>query len=250
MCMTVQPEANGVCHVLLEDPDLAECVPEERREQVARTCMVRELYFDRGSWSGQRPDMPHEIGMLMVDGLMMRRVGVDGRFGAELIGRGDVLSPWHDEHEVRMLPLEHAWTVLQPTRLAVLDERFARLLGRYPNLTTRLMSRALRRSRNLAIAVAIIHHARVDARIQMLLWHLAGRFGRVRGDGVIVPVRLTHAQIAELVAARRPTVTSALSKLASDGRVRSVGGAWLLSGEPPGELAEAGRNGPHIPPGN
>jgi CRP-like cAMP-binding protein len=178
--------------------------------------------------------------MLVVDGLMIRRVGINGRFGAELLGRGDLLSPWHDEHEIRMLRINQNWTVLQPTRLAVLDERFARLLGRYPKLTSRLVSRAVRRSRNLAVNMAIIHHARVDVRLHMLLWQLAGRFGRVRGDGVVVPVRLTHAQLAELVAARRPTVTSALSELARAGQVRSVDGAWLLPGKPPRELPESG----------
>ncbi len=227
-----------LCHVLLEDPDLAEGVPAERREQVARSCAVRELRMATGPWNGARPEIPEEIAVLVLDGLMMRRVGVDGRFGAELLSRGDLLSPWHDEPEIRMLALSHSWTVLQPTRLAVLDERFARLLGRYPQLTTRLVSRAVRRSRNLAVNMAIVHHARVDVRVHMILWQLAGRFGRVRGDGVLVPVRLTHAQLAELVAARRPTVTSALSRLAASGQVRSLDSAWLLLGEPPGEGSE------------
>ena len=71
----------------------------------------------------------------------------------------------------------------------------------------------------------------------MLFWHLASRFGRVRADGVVVPLRLTHSILAELVAAQRPTVTSALSALAKRGRVRSLDGAWLLTGDPPGELA-------------
>jgi CRP/FNR family cyclic AMP-dependent transcriptional regulator len=134
------------------------------------------------------------------------------------------------------LPLASSWLIHEPSRLAVLDERFARLLGRYPKLASRLLGRALRRSRHLAVNMAIVHQARVDARLHMLLWHLAGRFGRVRGDGVILPLRLTHAMLAELVAARRPTVTSALAALAREGRVRLLDNAWLLSGEPPGEL--------------
>jgi CRP-like cAMP-binding protein len=85
--------------------------------------------------------------------------------------------------------------------------------------------------------MAIVHQARVDVRLHMLFWHLASRFGRVRGDGVIVPLRLTHALLAELVAARRPTVTSALSALAREGRVRSLDDGWLLCGDPPGEVA-------------
>ncbi len=230
--------ANGLCQVFLEDPDLADCVPKERREEVVRTCVVREVQIPPGQWSGRRPDIPDEIALLVVEGLIIRRVEVGGRSGAELLGRGDLLSPWQDEPEAGTLAVHHSWTVVQPARLAVLDERFTRLLGRYPTLTMRLMSRALRRSRNLAVNAAIVHHARVDSRLHLLFWHLAGRFGRVRGDGVLIPVRLTHAQLAELVAARRPTVTSALAQLAKDGRVQAVDGAWLLSGDPPAELAD------------
>jgi CRP-like cAMP-binding protein len=60
---------------------------------------------------------------------------------------------------------------------------------------------------------------------------------------VLVPLRLTHAILADLVAARRPTVTSALTELGREGLVQSVQEGWLLSGEPPGEI---GRNG-HMP---
>jgi hypothetical protein len=47
-------------------------------------------------------------------------------------------------------------------------------------------------------------------------------------------LRLTHSILAELVAARRPTVTSALSELSRNGLVRSVPEGWLLCGPPPG----------------
>jgi CRP/FNR family transcriptional regulator, cyclic AMP receptor protein len=228
--------AAGVCNVLLEDPDLAEALPAARREQVARACTMREVRMAPGSWSGEGQDFSGGIGVLVMQGLLIRRVGIDGRFGAELLSRGDLLRPWQED-DALTLPLASSWLIQAPTRLAVLDERFARLLGRYPSLTSRLLGRALRRSRHLAVNMAIVHQARVDIRLHMLFWHLASRFGRVRGDGVIVPLRLTHSVLAELVAARRPTVTSALSVLAREGQVRMLENAWLLSGEPPGELA-------------
>jgi CRP-like cAMP-binding protein len=99
------------------------------------------------------------------------------------------------------------------------------------------MARTVQRSRHLAVNLAIVHQARVDVRLHMMLWYLAGRWGRVRGDGIAVPIRLTHAVLADLVAARRPTVTSALTDLAKQGLVRPVDDGWLLAGEPPGELA-------------
>ena len=60
----------------------------------------------------------------------------------------------------------------------------------------------------------------------------------MRSEGVCLPLALTHTVLADLVAARRPTVTTALTELARQGLIGPVDGGWLLSGEPPGELLE------------
>jgi hypothetical protein len=178
------------------------------------------------------------VGILVLGGLLIRRVGIDGRFGAELLGEGDLLRPWQWESDSPTLPLETGWTIVEPARLALLDEEFARrCLGRYPELVSPLVGRAMQRARNLAVNMAIVHQARVDIRLHMLLWHLAGRWGRVRSEGTVLRMRLTHAVLADLVAARRPTVTSAISELVRGGRVQTSGDEWLLLGEPPSELA-------------
>jgi hypothetical protein len=44
--------------------------------------------------------------------------------------------------------------------------------------------------------------------------------------------------LADLVAARRPTVSTSLGDLARDGLVLTQSRGWLLTGEPPGELLE------------
>jgi CRP-like cAMP-binding protein len=84
--------------------------------------------------------------------------------------------------------------------------------------------------------MAIIHQPRIDKRVHMLLWELALRWGNVSRDGVRLPVRLTHATLAELVAARRPTVTKALGELADQELVMWTGEHWLLTGPAPTEL--------------
>jgi CRP-like cAMP-binding protein len=66
-----------------------------------------------------------------------------------------------------------------------------------------------------------------------LLWHLADRFGRVRPDGVALQIPLKHATMAKLLAATRPSVSTTLASLASQGRIeRLPDGGWLLKGEP------------------
>jgi hypothetical protein len=184
------------------------------------------------------PILPDGIGLLVLRGLLIRRVGIDGRFGAELLGESDLLRPWQGEDEPPSLPLTTGWRVLQPTLVALLDEDFARRLAPYPQVYGRLVARALERSRNLAIDMAIVHQARVEVRLHMIFWHLAERWGKVHSDGVRLPLRLTHSVLSELVAARRPTVTSALSELSKRGAICAVDGGWLLVGDPPGELLE------------
>jgi CRP/FNR family transcriptional regulator, cyclic AMP receptor protein len=226
-----------MCAPLREDPELAEVVPADRRQQAIEECTVQEIRLPSGPGSGPVvPRLDRGIGVLVLDGLLIRHVGIDGRFGAELLGETDLLRPWQVESDSPMLPLETGWSVVHPARLAVLDETFVQRLRRYPELATCLVARATQRARNLAVNMAIVHQARVDVRLRMLLWHLAGRWGRVRSDGTVVPLRLTHSLLAELVAARRPTVTSALSELARRGLVRALREAWLLYGEAPVEL--------------
>jgi CRP/FNR family cyclic AMP-dependent transcriptional regulator len=56
--------------------------------------------------------------------------------------------------------------------------------------------------------LAIVQQARVRIRVHMLFWHLASRWGYVGPEGTILPLPLTHDVLAQLVAARRPTVST------------------------------------------
>lgn len=224
----------NICWVLREDPELAEAIEPGRRSQAIDALVAREVKIPAGTWTGRAIPIDDGIGVLVLEGVMLHRVGIDGRFGAELVGEGDVLRAVHQDLDDPMLPLTVEWLILAPSRVAVLDERFVRQLARFPQVAGRLFGRSVLRSRQLAVNMAIVHQARVDVRLHLLFWQLAGRWGRVRADGVLVPLRLTHTVLADLVAARRPTVTSALSDLSRRGLVRAISDGWLLSGPPPG----------------
>jgi CRP/FNR family transcriptional regulator, cyclic AMP receptor protein len=236
---TRTPDQSQVCRVLDEDSELGDVVSPEHREQAARECLARTFAVPAGRWRAPQTALASEgIGLLVLRGLLIRRVGVDGRFGAELLGVGDLLRPWQREDEPPTLPVTTGWRVVEPARMAVLDARFAQRVGRYPPAIGCLVGRAVARSRNLAVNMAIVHQARVDVRLHMLFWQLAARWGKVRSDGVNLPLRLTHKVLADLAAARRPTVTSALSELARQDLVHAAGEGWLLAGQPQGELLE------------
>ncbi len=239
----MSPSSSSLCYVLREDPGLAEGIDPSLRSQAMDTLVAREVQLPAGAWPNRRLLVDNGLGLLLLDGVLLHRIGIDRRFGAELLGEGDVLRAPYQEGE-STLTLTNDWIVLEPSRLALLDERFVVQLAHFPELAGRLFSRAVSRSRQLAVNMAIVHQARVDVRLHLLFWHLADRWGRVRRDGVVIPLRLTHAVLSDLVAARRPTVTSALSELGKRGLLRPVDEGWLLSGDPPAPVdADAGANG-------
>lgn len=230
------PERGGgpgaLCYVLQEDSELAEAIEPGQRSAAQQSVVARELRLGPGAWPNRPAIASDGLGLLVLEGVLLHRIGVEERFGAELLGEGDLLRA-PDRPGETTLSLTNDWLVLERARLAVLDDRFERQLAQFPQLAGRLVSRAVARSRQLTVNMAIVQQARVDVRLHMLMWHLAGRWGRVRADGVVVPLRLTHAVLSDLVAARRPTVTSALSELGRSGVVRAIDEGWLLCGDPP-----------------
>jgi CRP/FNR family cyclic AMP-dependent transcriptional regulator len=237
MASMMSPAA--LCRLLEEDPDLAEAIAEPRRAEAVGRCIAATMRVPRGRWPiPPSVALPGGVGLLVLDGLLLRRVGVDGRFGAEILGEGDLLRPRLDAVPQTSLSVTRGWRVLTPLRLAVIDVEAARRCAEYPELMGSFVDRALDRTRNLQILMAIVHHARVNVRVHTLLWHLADRWGRVRSEGVLLPLSITHSVLADMVAARRPTVTTALSELARMDLVRPVEGGWLLLGDRPGELEE------------
>jgi len=227
------------CHLLREDVDLRSAIPPIDQERAVAHCVAPVLSVARGRWNGDRMRvMTDGIGLLVLDGLLIRRVGVDGRFGAELLGPGDLLRPWQGEDIYSSLLHTTGWRVVEPARLAVLDGSVAANVAQYPSLIGALAGRALNRARRLALMMAIIHHPRIATRLHMLLWHLADRWGRVRPDGIVVQLRLSHTVLADLIAAQRPSVTGSLGSLAGHGLICPLEGGWLLRGDPPSELLE------------
>jgi CRP-like cAMP-binding protein len=222
---------------LLEaEPELALGLTPEQEAQARRHVVAALESLPPGPWEPE-PSYGTDagfLGLLVIDGMIARDVELGGRRCSELLGPGDVLRPTdYDDIDMASVPSEAAWTVLEPTRVAILDRRFAAVACRWPELVARLIGRTLRRSRWLAILLTISSMPRVDARVHALLWHLADRWGRVTLDGVVVPVRLTHDMIGRLVGAHRPSVTTALSELTRAGRISRQTDGWLLRGNPP-----------------
>jgi hypothetical protein len=221
--------------VLDEDPDLAAAIAPERRDAARGASVAAVTSLPSGPWAfGNGDQLVHSgFGLLVLDGLLIRRVGLAGRFGAELLGPGDLLRPWEADGEaVPAHAFQTSWRVFAPVRFAVLDLAWAQRMAPYPQVAAAITGRALTRSRRLVAMMAIAQHPRLEERLWLLFAELAGRFGRVHADGVHINVPLTHEVLSHLAAARRPSVSGALSRLAALGRVRREGRGWVLQARP------------------
>ena len=175
---------------------------------------------------------PRSTGLLIVEGLMARELVMGPQVSTELFGPGDLLRPWEDEES--LLPMLARWNVLSTVHAVVLGPAFTARVCEFPEVGAEVLARVHTRAQRLAETQAICHASKVEMRVHAMLWHLADRWGRVTADGTVVPLTLSHRILAQLVGARRPTVSTALAELDRRGAVARRGdGTWLLMGSPP-----------------
>ncbi len=166
-------------------------------------------------------------GVLVLAACCRCGVQVGDRLSAELAAPGISFSPY-GTRPISCWRLSSAWRALTPMRFALLDDAFARRVRFWPQLLQALLRRAGRRVVNLNVQRAIAAQPRLEARLALLLWHLAGRWGKVEPGGIRLPVPLTHQLLGQLIAAERPSVSHALARLAHTGLVTGHGDEWHL----------------------
>jgi hypothetical protein len=225
--------------VLLADPALAARLPPEVAESALLLTVAPSQWLPVGEWDPARlaGDEPGHLGLLLLEGMVARHARLLTREAIELLGAGDLLRPWQPDESAPFLAGESRWEVLMPTHVAVLDRRFAAIAGRWPELTAALADRAMRRSRDLTLGMAVAQIPKVHLRVLAVLWHIALRWGVAEDGGVALPVRLPHELLAHLVVARRQTTTAALGALVKAGQIsRLPDGRLVLAGNPPADL--------------
>jgi CRP/FNR family cyclic AMP-dependent transcriptional regulator len=155
----------------------------------------------------------------------------DGPAGeTECVAALTALRPWDVDLGFTLPePAEVHWTVLAPVSVAVLGEQFLARAARRPSVLGRLAGRSVSRAHALAPTM----RSRISSTSRRGAWCSSGpspsagaAWGR-RGISISVP--LTHEMLAKLVGATRPSVTTALGRLATRGLLpRDAGGVWLL----------------------
>jgi CRP/FNR family cyclic AMP-dependent transcriptional regulator len=221
--------------LLLEDPDLADSIPPGDRDRATYALRVDVLHLPAGRVDVAALDLPSStFALLITGGVITADVLVGDRVMNQLFIDGDVLLTGSPSPTTPSSSRE--LVVIDDAHAAVLDRRFMLGAARWPALMGAVMSRLADQQHRLAVHGAICQLPHSEQRTMAILCHLASRIGTVTRDGVLLRRPLSHQQIADLIGARRPTVSLALRSLQNHGMVRRRDdGSWLLShytGEP------------------
>jgi CRP/FNR family transcriptional regulator, cyclic AMP receptor protein len=223
--------------VLELDQDLGAALDEDAYARARQQCTAPMIVLSAGRhWWVDSGDALEHLGFLVVRGVLLYRMRLAGRETIDLVGAGDLVRPWPPVDEYAELFTASRWQVLEATELAALDARFLHQAAPWPELLVALTERMSWHARSLELRLAISQMPQLSSRLQVMLWHLADRFGRVDRKGILVPLHLSREVLAELVGARREPVSRRLRELARRGAVLPDPSGWRLGGSPPPEL--------------
>lgn len=144
--------------------------------QLRRRMVARRTWAEPGPWAPRlaAEELRGHLGLLVIDGLLVRTVTLGGRECSEVVGPGDLVRPW-DGDDLGSVDCVSAWRVLQPVTFAVLDARFAIRVARWPTITAQLLGRSTRRCWTLVYQATIAQVRHAETRVLLALWHLADR---------------------------------------------------------------------------
>ena len=227
-------EQAGNVALLEVNPDLAADLTSDQMQLALDALVVPAIRIQRGQVDSEACANDDRVvgsllGMLVIDGVVVRETTLGPQVSAHMCGPGDLFELCR-AHDQRSLPAVATVSVPGTAVLGLLDDRVLAASRRWPRLAGRLLAQAMGQIGDADAHQAISQLRRVEDRLLALFWYLADRWGSVLPDGVRIDVPLTHKTIGHLVGARRPTVTLGLRALRDAGLLqRQAGGAWLLA---------------------
>lgn len=215
---------------LLDDlPQAADALPADSVEAARQALLAESIHFSTGPW--QAPPTDGLIALVVLEGFLVHRVELGAATASELIGPGDLFRPWGDDHD-GLIPARSRFSGLSHGRFAVLDSRSAAGIARFPELLATLETQSAQRAQRLFVMSAVGHMKRIEDRLILFFAHAASEWGRVTSEGIVLPLSMPHALIADLIGAERPSVTTSLGRLRNRGLVtRRSDRTWVLAHE-------------------
>jgi CRP/FNR family cyclic AMP-dependent transcriptional regulator len=214
------------------EPDLASEMSPEELAEAQQHVVLPTITLDPGQWDVNELHKTHGVqgevhGFLVLAGAVTIDLAIGGLVCTRLLTPGELILV--DGWESDSIPVRAGWTVLEPSTIAILDQRLIANACRWPGLMTAILKRAAQQVRHALLQQAISQLPRVEERLLALLWSIADRQGVVRATGVWVHLPVTHATLAQMIGARRPTVSLGLRALSDLGLITAQDRGWLLA---------------------
>lgn len=112
-----------------------------------------------------------------------------------------------------------AEAVTEATVASVRKEAIERVIKSRPDFALRLFSSFSERLRQSDEVIESLLHREVSTRLATLLINLSSRFGEGNGSGMMLDVRLTHQDLANMIASTREAVSKVMSEFQRDGYI-------------------------------
>jgi CRP-like cAMP-binding protein len=136
-----------------------------------------------------------------------------------LLREGDVFGELSLEETSRQNAFAEAIT---PARVAVVRKSVLNeVTKRCPEFALRLFSSFSERLRQSDETIDSLLDREVSARLATLLSHLGERFGEPYGSGMVLKVRLTHQDLANMIASTREAVSKEMSAFQRAGLIET-----------------------------
>jgi CRP/FNR family cyclic AMP-dependent transcriptional regulator len=183
--------------------------PDQRR--VAGMATIRD--YRRGDAIWRAGDPAESLTVILRGRVKIVRHAEAGDVILEIFGEGE---PVGAIAVYNYMPYPASAICLEPVSLLWLPRRdYFELLDRNPDFARAVIRELTRLTIALTRKLEEMRGQRVDARIAQLFLTLAQRMGREAPEGVVVPIRLSRQEVADLVGT---TVESAIRTLSRWGR--------------------------------
>lgn len=224
-------ESTKTVMLLEAEPSLAHGIERQQLEEAREILTADVLDIKAGPWeeAGETPPHPLFLGYMILEGAVTREIIISGRPSLELLGPGDLIRPWVVPEPLKAMDVTAEWSLVSEGKFAVVNEDFHLQAREFPSVLTELMDRVVSRARWLGFQVALCQVPRIDLRLLLLFRYLAERWGDDVPRGTKIPIRLSHRNLAAMIGARRPKVSSELAGLAEQDLVsQDSDGTWTF----------------------
>ncbi|MFQ6132692.1 MAG: Crp/Fnr family transcriptional regulator [Armatimonadota bacterium] len=204
----------------LEQVDVLEELPESDLVELAKDVTVREFGAKEAIYS---PGEPNGHILIVAEGkAKVHKVSNSGReFVLNILQPGDTFGIIHDNGDERN---EVYVTAVEAGRLYALPrERFHELMARSPEVSLRVIAKLNDRLRRAEEQIEDFAFRNVPTRLARLLARLGEDYGTVGRQGITIGLRLSHQDIANMLATSRETVSGVLGDLREAGLIRTGG---------------------------